>query len=333
MSRHANIAIFVPHLGCPNRCSFCDQHAISGRVEIPCADDVRAAVKTAMQSGGYSSENTEIAFFGGSFTAINRALMDELLCSAYEFVKSGDVRGIRISTRPDAIDSSILQHLKDRGVTAIELGAQCMNDEVLLANKRGHTVEDVRRSAELIKDFGFSLGLQMMTGLYKSSAQIDFNTAEQFAALSPDTVRIYPTIVFENTALSALYKSGDYSPEALDFAVQNCAKLLQFFNSKNISVIRLGLHSLDNDKYIAGPWHPAFSEMVYSRIYLERARDVFLGQPKGDYVIYVKNGNVSKMTGNKKSNIIFLKNAGYNCTVRENSGLGEFEIKAERSDG
>ncbi len=333
MSLHANIAVFVPHLGCPNRCSFCDQHAISGSVNIPNAEDVRAAVKTAMQSSRYSPENTEIAFFGGSFTAIDRTLMDELLNAAYEFVKNGDVRGIRISTRPDAIDTNILQHLKDKGVTAIELGAQCMNDEVLIANKRGHMVEDVRRSAELIKAFGFSLGLQMMTGLYKSSAKIDFQTAEQFAELSPDTVRIYPTIVFENTALSKLYKTGSYAPEELKVAVENCAKLLQFFAERDIAVIRLGLHSLDADKYIAGPWHPAFSELVYSKIYLEKAVDLLRNQPAGNYIIYVKKGNVSKMTGNRKSNIIYLKSVGYNCAVREQSGLDDFEIKAERSDG
>ena len=164
-SIHANISVFVPHLGCPNMCSFCNQRYIARTEEIPTEATVINAVNIAMGSKNYSAENTEIAFFGGSFTAIDKDYMLRLLGAAYPFVRDKKVAGIRISTRPDAIDEEILNILKNYGVTSIELGAQSMCDAVLQMNNRGHTVTDVINASKLIKEHGFSLGLQMMTGL------------------------------------------------------------------------------------------------------------------------------------------------------------------------
>lgn len=329
-AKHANISIFVSHMGCPNQCSFCNQRYIAGTADVPNADSVKRAVEESGIGEKFSFENAEIAFFGGSFTAIDRSLMIELLEAAHGYVLNGRVRGIRVSTRPDAIDSEVLSILKKYGVTAIELGAQSMDDEVLLFNKRGHTAEDVRKASRLIKQNGFELGLQMMTGLPKSDNAKDIKTADEFIKLKPDTVRIYPTIVLENTDLCGLVKRGEYSPQSLDKAVLLCARLLCMFKSENIKVIRLGLHTISEEHYVAGPWHPAFSEMVYSEIYFNNARKTFAKMPSGEYNVYVPVGDISKMIGQKRNNILMLEKMGYICKVKEDKRLKEFEIYIER---
>ena len=202
--KRSNISVFVPHLGCPHNCSFCDQKAISGHSGVPTAEEIGLAVAAAVSSGRLDAANSEIAFFGGSFTAIDRSLMVSLLSSGYEQVKRHRLHGIRISTRPDAIDEEILEILLRFGVTSIELGAQSMDDEVLRLNMRGHTAQDVVNASKMIRERGISLGLQMMTGLYGSTAEKDKKTAERLAELYPDTMRIYPTVVMKNTYLQYL---------------------------------------------------------------------------------------------------------------------------------
>lgn len=327
-AKHSNISIFVPHIGCPNKCSFCNQRYITGACKGPGAADVAKAVETAAAGRGYRPESTEIAFFGGSFTAINRNYMTDLLEAAAVFVRNGTVKGIRISTRPDAIDEEILAVLKGYGVTAIELGAQSMNDRVLKMNNRGHTAADVAKASALIKEHGFELGLQMMTGLYGDSDASALKTAEDICTLKPDTVRIYPTIVLKETDLAALYADNIYKPQSLDAAVRLAVRLLEIFEKSGIRVIRLGLHSIEEEAYIAGPWHPAFSELCSSLIMLNVVLSAL--HEKGSYVIRVPRGAVSKMTGQKRKNLLFLAERGFNCRVREDSSLTGLEFKLER---
>lgn len=328
MSKHSNISIFVTHLGCPQQCSFCNQRYIACSELQPQKDDIINAVKTAVVSKNYNPKNTELAFFGGSFTAIDRSYMVSLLDAAYMFYKRGDICGIRISTRPDAIDDEVLQILKSYGVTAIELGAQSMDDEVLTLNRRGHSVNDIINASNLIKKHGFELGLQMMTGLFGSTEKKDILTAAEIIKLAPDTVRIYPTIVFEDTYLGELFKVGEYAPQTLDNAVELTAKLLKMFMAENIAVIRTGLHTINEDKYLGGPWHPAFRELCDARIYLESAIKAL--KSKGNYIIYVSSGSVSKMSGQKRKNIEILRDLGYNCKVSEDDTLSPFQIKTEK---
>ena len=329
--KHANISVFVPHIGCPNMCSFCNQRHITGSHKAPRPKDVMDAVKIAVSSKNYDPKNTEIAFFGGSFTAINRNYMISLLESAKDFVMDGTVSGIRISTRPDAIDDEILEILKSYGVTSIELGAQSMDPRVLKMNNRGHTVTDVKNAAKLIKEHGFSLGIQMMTGLYCDSDELSIKTAEKIIKLSPDTVRIYPTIVLKDTDLSVLYTEKFYTPQSLDEAVNLASKLILMFHEANIDVIRLGLHSIEPDSYIAGPWHPAFSELCQSAVFLQKVKEQLTD--KGNYNIYVNKSNTSKMIGQNRSNIKELENSGYFCKVMTDDTLGKFQIVVERSMG
>ncbi len=325
---HSNISIFVPHIGCANMCSFCNQRHITGKNSAPKKQDVIDAVNIASKSKNYNPQNTEIAFFGGSFTAINRNYMLRLLKTAYQFVEKGIVSGIRISTRPDAIDDEILLLLKQYGVTSIELGAQSLNDDVLKLNNRGHSAQDVINSSKLIKEYGFSLGIQMMTGLYGDCDEYAINTAQEIIKLNPDTVRIYPTLVLKNTDLAALYIDKRYQPQNIDEAVSLCSKLLMMFNDANIKVIRLGLHSIENDSFIAGPWHPAFSELCASHILLNKAKALLT--ENGSYTLYVNSKSISKMIGQQKHNINTLKNLGFDCIVKSDSLLDKYEIKVER---
>lgn len=325
---HSNISIFVPHIGCPNMCSFCNQRHITGKTFAPKAQEVIDAVNVAVSGKNYNPKTTEIAFFGGSFTAINRTYMLRLLKTAYQFVESGMVSGIRISTRPDAIDDEILLLLKQYGVTSIELGAQSLNDKVLMLNNRGHSSQDVINASNLIKKHGFSLGLQMMTGLYGDCDDFAIKTAEEIIELKPDTVRIYPTIVLKNTDLAALYIDNKYKPQTLENAVELCARLLTMFEVENIKVIRLGLHSIEENSYIAGPWHPAFSELCYSKIYFNIAKKLL--NEKGNYTLYVNQSAISKMIGQRKGNINELKKLGFDCVVKADKTCKDYEIKVER---
>lgn len=321
--KHSNISIFVPHIGCPHQCSFCNQFSITGSVKSPRPVDIDYAVYEAKKSKTYNPKLTELAFFGGSFTAIDINYQKQLLETGYKHIKNGNISGIRISTRPDAINTEILSMLKSYGVTAIELGAQSMCDDVLMANNRGHLSEDIEKASKLIKDFKFSLGLQMMTGLYMDNNEKDIYTAKKIIDLRPDTVRIYPTIVLEGTRLSDLVKEGEFIPPSLEETVDLVVKLLGMFKGEGITVIRTGLHTIDENAYVAGPWHPAFKELCESRIF----RNKILEHPKGKYTILVNPRDVSKVIGQKKENILFLKEKGYDICVKPDSDILENEIR------
>lgn len=323
--KKGNISIFVPHIGCPCKCSFCNQNTITGKSGAPTASDVKNAVETALKHKNYEYE---IAFFGGSFTAIDRDYMTMLLECAYEYVKSGDVKGIRISTRPDCIDEEILELLKKYGVTSIELGAQSMDDGVLEANRRGHTSDDVVKACKLINDYGFELGVQMMTGLYKDTPQKAVETAKKLISLSPKTVRIYPTVVLKNTYLAKLYGEELYKPLNAFDSAELCAKLVPMFEDAGIKIIRLGLHSSEDIKknMIAGGFHDSFGELVKSRLMVEK----ILAYPPDDYEIYVNPRSVSKLKGNGKSNMYLLMERGYNVKIISDDSVAVDEIKLKQ---
>ena len=320
--KKGNISIFVPHIGCPQKCSFCNQNTITGSHSAPTPDDVKNAVETALLKIDYEYE---IAFFGGSFTAINREYMLSLLEAAKPYVESGRIKGIRCSTRPDAIDDKILSLLKAYGVTAVELGAQSMNDIVLSANLRGHTADDVRKASELIKEYGFELGLQMMTDLYLSTPEMDIETAKELIKLNPDTVRIYPTVTLKNTYLEKLMLEGEYIPSSIESTILLCAQLVPMFHDKCIRLIRLGLHASDDVKenMLGGGYHESLGEMVWSRILLNQ----ILQNPPGEYTAYINEKTVSKLKGNKKSNITALENAGYNIKIIYDNSLSANELR------
>ncbi len=332
--RHINVALFVPHNGCPNQCSFCNQRAISGHRNQVAPSDVDSAVQIALKNP--ESKGGEIAFFGGSFTAIERETMVSLLSAAYKYVKNGSFRGIRISTRPDAIDEEICNILKSYGVTAVELGAQSLDDGVLTLNKRGHTAEDIAKATKLLQKEGFETGLQMMTGLYGSTDEDSVKTAERIIELHPDTVRIYPTVVLENTQLCDLYRSGEYQPQGVEDAAELCALLLLMFEKAKIKVIRTGLHSGGDveGEFVAGAYHPAFKEICESKIYLKEAKKFILENkiPEGKIEIRVSPKAVSQMTGQKKANIQALREFGYEAKVVADDSIEKYKVYILRNE-
>jgi len=311
MSARENIVpVFVPHLGCPNDCVFCNQRRISGSQEPATAQTVKQAVEKAAALPRNGAKR-QLAFYGGSFTAIPLEQQLALLDAAKEEMERGRIDSIRLSTRPDAIDGEILKRLREYGVETIELGAQSMDDEVLRLSGRGHTVEDVENASRMIKAEGFKLILQMMTGLPGDSIEKARETARRIILLEPDGVRIYPTVIVRDTALYELWLAGRYAEHSVEDAVEYCAEILPMFSAAGIPVIRLGLNPTDDlsgGDAVGGAYHPALGELVKSRIMLRRAEELLQGVPAGSRVILqVGRGKTSQMLGQHRCNVQQLR--------------------------
>ena len=306
--RHVNIPIFIPHMGCPNNCVFCNQHTISGHGEF----ELERAEREIDEALATISEDapTEIAFFGGSFTGIDRELMVSLLELAESYVKKGRVECIRLSTRPDYIDSEILGILSRYSVRTVELGLQSLDERVLIASRRGHSVECAERACRQIKEAGFELIGQMMIGLPCSTPESERMTAERICALGADGARVYPTVVFAETELAEMMASGRYTPLALEDAVKRTAGVLDIFDRAGVPCIRVGLCASENlsdaSKAIAGANHAAIGELAMNELYLTRiCRELDgLGAKGGGLTVFVSRGSTSKAVGQKRRNII-----------------------------
>lgn len=307
MSARENIIpVFVPHLGCPNDCVFCNQKRITGTPEPASPETVAAAVEAADRME-IDAGNRQLAFYGGSFTAIPVKQQEELLSAAYEHVLKGRLNSLRLSTRPDAIDTETLNRLKRYKVETIELGAQSLDEQVLLLSGRGHTADDVVNASRLIKENGFRLIIQMMTGLPGDSDEKCIETAEKIIALKPDGVRIYPTVIVKDTPLYDLWTEGRYAEHTVEDAVRVCAKLLPMFREAGIPVIRLGLNPTDElsaGGAVAGAYHPALGELVKSRILYNELEKMLEGTEAGSAVtVLCPPSKVSQLTGQHRCNI------------------------------
>lgn len=306
MKKNYIIPIFIPHLGCPNDCIFCNQKKIAKDYDAQKEENIKKDIEKylALYEG---KSDIELAFYGGSFTALDYPLMLSYLKLANTYIERDLIDSIRISTRPDAISEEILDELEKYNVKTIELGAQSMNDAVLDALRRGHKAADTISSAKMIKDRGFTLGLQMMTGLYKSSKEKDIATAEAIAALEPDFVRIYPTLVIKDTELVDRLEDGSYKPLDVDEAVDTLKSLVIIFETKDIEIIRIGLQTTDNIQLgkdvVAGPFHPAIRSLTYEAIYLEIIEEfVELNKITNDFTIASSKKVASYLSGSKKVN-------------------------------
>lgn len=324
-----NIPIFVPHRGCPFDCVFCNQKRITGTAAAVTPRDVRETIERYLKTLPKEDRIIETAFFGGSFTGIPIAEQSALLKEAKAFADSGEISGIRLSTRPDYINKEILDNLLKYGVTTIELGVQSMSDDVLKAASRGHSAEAVRQAVSLIREYPFKLGLQMMTGLPSDTPEKSVYTAREIIALEPDFVRIYPTLVIRDTYLEEMYKKGEYTPQTVDEAADLCKELLLMFEAAKINVIRIGLQSTDeiceNGSVMAGPVHSAFGEITESRIYFDIIRNRL--KPGDRARVFVNPKEISKAVGNKKRNIIELKKENIDIKICGDEILNKREVR------
>lgn len=305
-ARNSIIPVFVPHLGCSNDCVFCNQRRISGHIEPATAQTVKDAIEQAAALTPMGTKR-QLAFYGGSFTAIPEKHQLELLQAAQPYLDGGVINSIRLSTRPDAIDGAILRRLREHGVTVIELGAQSMCDRVLELTGRGHDSAAVAQSSQMIKAAGFDLILQMMTGLPGDTDESCVETAKKIIDLAPNGVRIYPTVIVRDTVLCDMWRAGTYVEHTVEDAVRVCAKIVPLFDLADIPIIRMGLNpteDLSGGDALGGAYHPALGELVRSRIMLEKARELLSGTPKGSRVtLGVNRSDVSKMIGQHRCNI------------------------------
>lgn len=313
------VPVFIPHLGCPHLCIFCNQKKISGTLKAPSRDEIISLVDE-YRSADFSKEY-ELAFFGGSFTSISLEKQRYYLETAAKLKAEGKIIGIRFSTRPDAIDSNILKMAKEYKVDTIELGVQSLNSRVLTLSERGHTVLDVEKAVKLIKENGFNLGLQVMPGLMGDDEKTIAETIAQTISLKPDFVRIYPTVIIKETKLAEYYYSGNFKPIPLSKMVEIVAGAYLSFIANNIKVIRMGLQAVDNlteeKDLVAGPYHPAFGELVFGEIYRQILLSFIEKHSIRDGILTVKanSGDFSKILGQKKTNKDFLKRE-YNLELK-----------------
>ena len=340
MTKQYVIPIFVPHLGCPNDCVFCNQTKISGQKTNVTKEDVKKTIEYYLEHIKEPNKNIEVAFFGGSFTGIEEEKQNELLEAAYEYIKAGKVESIRISTRPDYINKEILKRLKQYKVKTIELGVQSANDYILKKAGRGHTFEDVKKASKLIRWYGFKLGHQMMVGLPESTKIDEINTAKSLIKLKPKMIRIYPVLVIKGTQLEKDYNEGTYKPLTVVQAVEICKELVRIFDKKNIDVIRVGLQNTDeitspefeNSEVVAGPYHPAFRQLVESSMWydaiVEKIKKLNIKVKKVE--VEVNSQDVNNVIGHKKENVIKLKDTyDVDLIVKQNDEIKQGKSKVE----
>lgn len=336
--KHAIIPIFIPHYGCGYDCVFCNQNKITGVKSIPSYEEVEAKIdkwlstlRPLSEASDNYAKTVELAFYGGSFTGIPMEVQSSYLDIAKRYKELGRIDKIHLSTRPDYIDENILENLKKHSVDTIELGAQSFDDEVLMASKRGHDSKCTEKSAKLIKDYGFELGLQLMVGLPKDTLKSSIHSANEVVRLSPSLARIYPTVMLEDTELLNMYRNGEYKPLTRDEAVKRAKAIYLILEKAGITIMRVGLKSgdiIDNSVIDSPAYHPAFRQLVESEIARDRIenfinanQDILSDKSKTNESkikvdIYSSPKWFSNMLGNKGENKEYFRNKFSNLDLK-----------------
>ena len=317
MKKRYIIPIFVPHLGCPNDCVFCNQKSISGQQKMITKEDIIKTINFYLENIKDKEAKKEVAFFGGSFTGIDVDKQEEFLQTAYKFIKDGRIDSIRVSTRPDYI-----------------------NKDILKQSHRGHTFEEVKKASKLIRWYGFNLGHQMMVGLPESTRLDEINTAKELIKLKPKMVRIYPVLVIHNTKLEKDYLEGKYKPLTVVQAVETCKEIVPIFRAKGIDIIRIGLQNTDEitdpsvkgSEVVAGPYHPAFRQLVEANLWyndiLKRIKEMNTKVKRVKIIINPKD--VNNVVGHKRENIQKLKDVyELDLIIEQDEKMKEGKFKLE----
>lgn len=313
MKKFYTIPIFIPEDACPHRCSYCNQYHITNQTLSPAPQEVVATVEQYLKTIPFQNEDirVKIAFFGGSFTGLPWQKQEQYLQAVQPYIESQQVDSIQLSTRPDYIDETILRNLKQYHVSLIELGTPSMDPEVLWLAQRGHTVEDIRRSAQLITTHQFELGVQMMIGLPGDTAEKSFFTSLELIKLGGTHARIYPTLVIKGTLLERLYLAGKYTPLSLEEAVAWCVPIYKEFESHQVTILRIGLHPseglIHQTELVAGPFHVSFKELVLTEIWKERLLAEAKKQQGDTFQITVPREEINYAVGYQSSNRKWLE--------------------------
>lgn len=310
---------FIPHEGCPHRCRFCQQQKVSGHFKAPSPEQVAAELNLVLPAQGTG----EVAFYGGSFTLLEQALQLAYLQQVGPFIAKGQVSGVRISTRPDAIGEKQLNLLQQGGVTTVELGCQSFSDEVLKTVERGHSPQAVGRAVSLLRSRSFHVGLQLMPGLPGGDTREALQSLGQALDLEPDFLRIYPAVVLRDTVLEDDFLQGRYRPLDLDTAVELCAEMLWHCREVGVPVIRLGLQAtallVPGQALVAGPFHPAFGALVRSRLWRRALATVLVGQ--GAFEVRVHPADLSDALDQRRGNLEYFKKRGQHLALRSDTGM------------
>ena len=325
----AILPIFIPHAGCPHQCVFCNQRTISGQ-KTAALPGAKAQIQRWLQWLGPSKDN-EAAFYGGSFTGLDMALQKELLALTDELLEQGIIGSVRLSTRPDYINTEVLSLLKEHGVELVELGVQSLDDAVLQKAERGHTVEAVYAAHKLLKEYGFKTGIQLMVGMPGQDFASVQDTAARVAQLRPDIARIYPLLVIKDTPLAHSYEQGAFVPLSLEEAVEQSAYLYKTLTQAGIKVIRIGLQPDEElcaaGNIVAGPFHPAMGELVKSRVlrhhFTPMLQELVEGGARG-VIFHCPRRYESKLRGLKNSNMQYWQQQfpALTITIMPSSGKG-----------
>jgi histone acetyltransferase (RNA polymerase elongator complex component) len=337
--RPAVVPFFISHLGCPHRCVFCDQEKIAGaKGTLPSVAEI--AAKVAQYRDSSPGRELEAAFYGGTFTALPRSDQQHLLGALQPLLASGRLNSIRLSTRPDAVDPDAACFLRAMGVATVELGAQSMDDEVLRLAGRGHSAADTERAVRVLGEAGLEVGVQLMPGLPGDSDERSLASLDRALALGSSFLRIYPTVVISGTELAQRYRAGSYAPQSLDQAVSLCKRMLLKAMRQGVPVIRVGLQPTSeletSGAVLAGPYHPAFGQLVESELFFDLMSEMVAGLPAGSSVGFsVAPGRVSDLVGQKRRNLERLaeRHQVMVAAVREDAALGRSRIALEWSGG
>lgn len=302
------IPVFIPHQGCPQQCLFCNQYSITGdgdKLRVTSAQVTATIREWLARPRRRTAEPAQVAFYGGSFTCLPRARQEELLAAVQPFLQS-QVESIRLSTRPDCVDNDVCSFLLSQGVGIVELGVQSLDDRVLQASRRGHTSDHCRRAVALLQAAGMEVGVQLMPGLPLETTGSFLRTVREVIALAPTFVRLYPVLVVEHAGLAALYRRGEYRPLSMNRALALSGRAKELLTVAGIRVVRIGLQpsaSLERE-LVAGPYHPAFGELVAARIWFKKIRPLLAGCPAGKRVVLrISPRDLSAVVGMNRSNM------------------------------
>ena len=304
------VPIFIPNQGCPHRCVFCDQEKITSQpARAMNGQTVRELLDQARRSGSFSEErHREVAFYGGTFASLPEGTIRELLGAVAPYLQERIFHSVRVSTRPDSLDGKKAALLKALGVSTVELGSQSMDDEVLRMTRRGHTAGDTEKAADLLREHGFNLGVQLMPGLPGDSAERFDATVQKVIRLKPDMVRLYPVVVLRGTVLAKWFEKGTYQPLTLEEAVRICAGSCLDFEEARIPVIRIGLMTSpslrEKGEIVGGPWHESFGHLVRSEIYQKRIEAFLPGPGEAKKIsIRIPSKDISLLRGHRNEGI------------------------------